>query len=423
MTANTGQDSGPDLEGLKDFIDERDRNRTRFFVGRAKQIADVEGTCDLAFRRFREGSALAGTTLLMQGAPGAGKTALLKHLEDRWSRRAPAQPRALIVDRQRLASPAALAFDIAECLDPAKARLFRQTMTSGRQANLGLVPAGVAGTRTTATAPPTADFSELRRMFPTEAWERPLCLMVDEIQNLEPAQGTTLEALHLASDGLPIVPVLAGLSNAQEALARHGRISRLAIDSVHTLGCLEPGQPADAVLRMLERFRVEARPAEAERWAGLLEHACDGWPQHLQNGMRALAENLVAVGGALVAVDQAAVLNRTRERREAAYRARKSDEMRGAAFLVGSVMASMPADGLNRHEMIDLIQARSVHAGGSGWKLPEGMSAVKFLDHLVSRGALQRREDEKLACPIPSFRRFLMRDRPDPGRSAPDPAD
>ena len=412
MTANTGQNLGPDLEGLNDFIDERDRNRARFFVGREKQIADVEGICDLALRRFREGSALAGSTLLIQGAPGAGKTALLKYLEERWSRFGSGQPMALIVDRRRLANPTSLAFDIAECLDPEKAKVFRQATTHGRQANLGVGPAGITGTRTTATAPPSADFSELRRLFPTEAWERPLCLMIDEIQNLEPEQGTTLESLHLASDGLPVVPLLAGLSNAQEALARHGRISRLASDAVCTLGCLEAGQPADAVLQMLDSFCVEAKPADAECWARLLERASDGWPQHLQNGMRALAEGLVAVGGKLDAVDKAAVLARTREWREAAYRARKSDEMRGAAFLVGSVMASVPDNGLNRHEIIDLIQACSAHVGGSGWKLPEGMSAVKFLDHLVSRGALQRRGDDRLACPIPSFRRFLMQDAP-----------
>ncbi len=385
--ANIERDSR--LSALRSFVVQGDRDRARFFVGREQEIAEIEYLCDLALRQFRTGSPLAGTTRVIRGAPGAGKTSLLTHLQERWAAGDERAPLALSVDRQRLANPAALIFDMAECLDPERARAFRQTE-------------------------PFAYLSALRRLFPPETWERPICLMVDEVQNLRPEEGEILESLHVASDGLPIVPVLAGLSNAQDVLAREGRISRLGSGAAHTIGCLEAGLPAEAVRRMLDRFGIEAAEDEAERWAGLLERESDGWPQHLQNGMRALAEGSIATGGRLAAVDEAAVLARAQQWREETYRARCSPEMRRAAPLVGAVMAALPEEGLEEYRIVDLIAAEAGRREGIGWALPEGLSAAQFLDHLVHRGALQQQPDDRLACPIPSFRRFLMQDRTPP---------
>ena len=405
----------PDLDAARHFVQQEDRSRAWFFVGREKEIRNVETVLSEALSECQAGGSLFGATRLIRGAPGAGKTALLTHLRERWPADGRAgEPRALLVDRQRLANPTGLVFDIAECLDAEKARAFRQTETRGREVTLGVGPLAGGGTQATATSPPPADLSELRRLFPPETWERPICLMVDEVQNLRPEEGRILESLHAASDGLPIVPVLAGLSNAQDVLAREGRISRLGSGAAHTLGCLEAGLPAEAVRRMLDRFGIEAAEDEAERWAGLLERESDGWPQHLRNGMRALAEESIATGGRLAAVDEAAVLARARQWREETYRARCSPEMRRAAPLVGAVMAALPEEGLEEYRIVDLIAAEAGRREGSGWALPEGFSARQFLDHLVHRGALQQQPDDRLACPIPSFRRFLMQDRTPP---------
>ena len=78
----SGNDGRPELDGLRAFVREGDRNRARFFVGREAQLRDIELACADAFAGFRAGRPLAGTTRLIQGAPGAGKTALLRHFED-----------------------------------------------------------------------------------------------------------------------------------------------------------------------------------------------------------------------------------------------------------------------------------------------------------------------------------------------------
>ncbi len=410
MTANTGQDRSPDLDRLREFVAERDRNAAWFFVGRTAEIDEIEKTCALAFRRFREGKALAGATRLFQGAPGAGKTALLTHLQEKWAQAGDGEPHPLLVDRPTLDDPAALVLAIAELLDPDKAQQFRQTVTRGRAATVGVGALSGSGTQATATAPPLAGLSELRRMFPPADWTRPVCLMVDEIQNLDPKEGKTLESLHLAVDGLPIVPVLAGLSSSQAALTRRGGISRLSRGAVRTLGCLEAGQAAEAVRWMLACFRIETEKADAKRWADLLERISDRWPQHLQNAMQALGEGLLEVGGILANVDEGAVTGRARLWRLESYGQRRGPEMRGAVILVGHLMAAVRDGGLHRHQVVDTIRARirDRPEGSSARRLPKGISPEDFLEHLIHRSALQEGEDDRLVCPIPSFRAFLV---------------
>ena len=411
MTANTRQNLGPDLDRLREFVAERDRNAAWFFVGRTAEIAEIEETCALAFRRFRQGRALAGATRLFQGAPGAGKTALLRHLQEKWAAAdTPSAPLSLYIDASALGDPSAIMALIAETLDPEKGAEFRRTTISGGEAKAGVLGIGVGGTWETSTAPPPPDFGALRRLFPAKTWTGPLCLLVDEVQTLTEHQGALIRPLHLAVDGLPIVPVLAGLASSQERLARQGGISRLSIGSTYTIGCLERGQAAEAVRRMLGRLRIDAEDEDAERWAGLLERISDRWPQHLQNAMRALGESLLEVGGALASVDETAVLRRARSGRLDSYGQRMSPEMRGSIILVGNLMAAVRNGGQHRHQVVDTIRARidDRPEGSSARQLPEGMSPTGFLDHLIHRGALQEGEDDRLVCPIPSFRLFLI---------------
>ncbi len=391
---------GPDLEALRFFSEPSDRERAVFFVGRAGEIEDIERALARALRHAQAGQRSAGATRLIQGAPGAGKSAPLAHLEEQWTQAGPRAPHVLLVHLGELADPDRIAQAIAARLDPRRAERFRRTET--RSGSIGI--SGVGGAWAAETAPP-AGFGALRDMFPPQRWEQPLCLLVDEVQNLEPDQAGTVRRLHEAVDGLPIVPVLAGLANARDVLAKHG-ISRLSVGTVHMLGRLEPGQPAESVEMMLERFRIDAAEADAARWAALLEELSDRWPQHLRNGMRALAEGLLSSGGALASVDEKAVLAGAEERRLDSYRARRSSEMLGSGLLLAAAMGAVPEDGLGYVETLRAIEENA--GAASGWRLPAGMGPEAYLDHLVHRGALQDDGTGRLACPIPSLRRFLV---------------
>ena len=377
---------GPDLDGLRFFSEPSDRERAAFFVGRAGEIEDIERALARALRHAQAGQRSAGATRLIQGAPGAGKSALLAHLEEKWTQAGPRAPHVLPVYLEDLTEPDCIARTIAACLDPCRAQLFPPTET--RSGSVG-----------------ASGFSALIQMFPPDRWERPLCLLVDEVQNLESGQAGVIRRLHEGVGGLPIVPVLAGLANSPHVLAKRG-ISRLSVGTVHMLGRLEPGQSAESVKMMLERFRVEAAEVEAARWVALLEELSDRWPQHLRNGMRALANGLLASGGVLASVDEKAVLAGAEERRLDSYRARRSPEMLASGLLLAAVMEAVPEDGLGYVETLRVIEESA--GAASGWRLPAGMGPEEYLDHLVHRGALQDDGTGRLACPIPSFRRFLV---------------
>lgn len=80
--------------------------------------------------------------------------------------------------------------------------------------------------------------------------------------------------------------------------------------------------------------------------------------------------------------------------------------MRDARYLVAAVMRALqeksPED-----SVVDKIDRHPGSNTGKGWLLPDGMNARNFSDHLIYRGALQNGPDGKMACPIPSFRKFL----------------
>ena len=209
---------------------------------------------------------------------------------------------------------------------------------------------------------------------------------------------------HEATHGLPVVPLLAGLGNSGEVLDGAG-ISRLARGSVHWLGPLEPGQPADAVRLMLRHFGIDSAAGETDRWAARLEERSDRWPQHLNGAMAALAEALLAADGALGKVEPDSVLARERAYRVESYEARRSPEMRESRRFLAALMAANP-DGKQPDDI--LADMERLARDRAGWRLPEGHDARPLLRPFWSARACCRTVgDGRFACPIPSLGRYL----------------
>ncbi len=116
------------------------------------------------------------------------------------------------------------------------------------------------------------------------------------------------------------------------------------------------------------------------------------------------------------------MLERARAYREEGYERCQSSGMKDAVDLVAAVMEAVPANqGLHLSSVLDTIDKKVEAAPGSGWKLPEGMDADQFLEHLIHRGALQPINADSLACPIPGLRSWLIdRTRPKAERPGPE---
>ena len=412
---------GPDLGGLAAFMDRGDREDAVFFVGRDHEIGAVERLCTRAFDLARSGKAARGATCLFQGAPGAGKTALLLELQYRWLG-APAMDDAparsgsgavlpVVVHWSDLGSEEIVVRAILRAVDTGLDEAYRQARSSDAHAPAGVAGWFRAGKRSgQTTSPPALTFVELVEAvtsFHGGGWPGPVCLMVDEIQATEQGRASVLGRLHEGVPGLPIVPVLAGLGSSEDRLSSLNiGLSRLSSRSVHHIGALTHAEAREAVDRMLAAYRID-RHGENTDWPEILATWSEAWPQHLHNAMRALAEGLIEAGGRLSDVDARRVTQIEADLRGESYRARVSPEMDSARKLVAQVMAALPAAGLRRGQVLGEIE-RAADPAEPEWRLLDGMSPGAFLEQLIHRGALQQVQDDLFRCPIPSFRDYLI---------------
>jgi len=431
---------------LAKFALRGDRREAQFFVGRESEIRMVERLCREMIDSVRSGDfAVDGPTLLFQGAPGAGKTSILKELVRRWNavpkgerdrRRTP-----IVVRRsfRQLADPVGVATAIAIAVRPMVEEVSRTTGYKERRVGGGgklevggaIVPAkGSVGSEATyvtgkTVIPPDLDFETLAKTFPPKDWTRPVVLMVDEIQNVRKfpdMDHSVISDLQLTMYDLPIVPLYAGLGDSLTALRECGISPRLSQGHRRTIGCLEPGDPGEAAKNMLKEFADGPAPADLDFWAREIERISDRWPMHLHNAMTALARGLVEAERNLAEVDIDGIIELAERWRWDSYVERaKTDLMRAANGLVAKVMASLPNEGKTENELIGEIarlgRPRDDY-GNMGYRLV-GVDPDGFFTHLLHQGALIEGEDERFTCPIPSFRSFLM----ERGGEPPPPSD
>ncbi len=276
---------GPDLDGLEEFAKRGDRRSARFFVGRADLIDLVEGACAIAKKAFKDGESFEGATLLLQGAPGAGKTALLTELRQRWEKAGGTAPTAVKIRPAHLEDPAEVAGRVAEAVSPGSSGEWRTERFWEVSAEARAFGSGGGGRKGRSVPPATATLDALRERLPPFRWKRPFCLMVDEIQGVwseaeqkvRPKAADTLLALHDEALGLPIVPLYAGLGDSHDILSK-ANLTRLTTGYVRSLGALTGEEAEEAVDRMLKEFRVSRRD-DGVGWPKYLAGLSDGWPQ------------------------------------------------------------------------------------------------------------------------------------------------
>ncbi|MCY4593067.1 MAG: ATP-binding protein [Alphaproteobacteria bacterium] len=407
----------PDIEGLTAFSRSSDRQLTPFFVGRRDEATDILRQLDAASQRYGSGNPApaAGATRLIQGAPGAGKSSLLFELARRWDAAGGNAPRAVMLSLPDFSDSETLAAGIVRQLSPDGAAGLRQTGTATSGGSVRLPGVTASYSRSATTGPRGA-----RDLLHTLDWSRPACLMIDEIQAFA-GNATAFENLlefHLGTHGLPIVPVFAGLASARAVLAWHG-FSRLSSGAVHTLGCLDQADAVDAVGRFLDHYRVDLSGAECD-WPDRLAELSDGWPMHLHNAMRALAVALAPVSGRLAGVDTAAVEQHAMDLRREAYFQLQDGRLEEACSLVAAVLQALPAEGARKSEVIGRIE-QLARPESPAWRLPAGLSASTFFEFMVHRGVFQPGPENLYACPIPSFRQFLIEEGKPPTPAPSDP--
>lgn len=297
---------------LERLADTGDRSAPVVFAGRGEEFALLE----TAIKGVRHGE--EGHTVVIQGVPGAGKTALLGEFAARLLARGADEQNPVIPVKLAATAmdskPAAIVEEIDRAFRDLKAsEWWRRAVEKATDSThfignalFAAVTRKPLGEFTVASRAPDSlnlvlnDYASLRlgRRGST------IVLLVDEAQNLPdtPMVRRHLETLHTSgTGGSSTMLACFGLANTVERLAHLG-VSRLATGHTRTVGALSDEDARAVVAGTLDVVFAQQPFDEQERiqWIGAATDAIvdesGGFPHHLTNGCRALAKAVLREG-------------------------------------------------------------------------------------------------------------------------------
>ncbi len=380
-------------QNREDYIRAGDRARVGadpYFVGRERELAIFLQALELTAEEG--GSCGKDETLVVQGPPGAGKTALLEECAVLVA----ARPNhvAVRIQPDELGSVDGLLQAIDSAVGvPAARRIAEDLAERGGQAG----PAGI-GPR------PGARGSAATLLKGREdLWkDKVVVLLVDEAQNIRESDSSReiTQYLHAAVRGTGILLACFGLGNTQDKLTALG-ISRLAGKRVTTLQRLTIAQARESIGRVFAACGVRGPAAERELWIDALAKLSQGWPQHMRVVASETLEELSAFAMDVSASSLARVLEAGKAAKDRYY------EHRLSAVSLWMPVYRQFAEELEKpgvpylrlHQIAEIARPYL-----KGWDA----DFQEFLAATVHAGVLSR-EDSRYTISIPSFAEYLRR--------------
>ena len=385
----------PFLRRKKDLvrISGDDRGPTPFFHGREREISSFDTVLDDARAK------VGGSIFMVQGAPGAGKTALLHECAKRAAAR---QWHVVEIAPSALHDPK----ELADCLaQPYVAKTVRQSQGS---ASIGVA---ILGGRYSKGDSIELTGLSVKQMIRQAAKRRGLVLILDEAQILakggqirtveDAAIAENLAQIHNGGFGAPVVLLAGGLGILQRVFSSFG-ITRFRSDSVHNLGpvSLPTGQ---AIARdwLVRAGGVFDGDPLLPHWTNTLAMKSQGWPQHLHNYILAAVTWIRENNGELQPQVPHNVLAEARKNRESYYGGRTSELDEVAIEVFANYLATLgPDQSLKKASVVAALRAH----------MPDSKAEVVF-DDLLQKGVLARRPHPQTGynVPIPSMHRWLVK--------------
>lgn len=243
---------------------------------------------------------IGGGTTIFQGAPGAGKSALmLECMEAVRQHSTPEKPWvAVSVAPGDLKSPADVMAALVDATEGESTRLSTLTpdadspklehlLNLGKRlydklSKRGFSSAGVSvGGKTQVDKDWKVSPATLFRQAAELVEKINFVIFVDEAQNtpVEPSTKAVLDCLHRDSQGIFLVAVFFGLSDTVDVLRKCG-LSRLALDRVVNLEPLSLEDASGSFRRMIDTYYTGS-DEEKSVWSTTLAELSQGWPQHI----------------------------------------------------------------------------------------------------------------------------------------------
>ena len=283
-----------------------DRGPAEYFHGRTEILCDFE---DL-LGRAREGE--NGTTFLIQGAPGVGKTALLDQCEKRASSQgweiANIGPGALWDPNHLLASLG-------------RGQKYKGTE---RSTQIGIKSFLGWGFKSARPQPTVKNI--------LEEGNSPLLLILDEAHGLgeegippsehKESARTVLEFIHNGKLERPVILLAAGLGTLSAAFGSMG-ISRFKGGCFIELRALSEESERAVIRDWLKK--AGGAKGDLTAWMDTIAQKAHGWPQHILSYVEPAKDYLIANNGIMTEIGLKAVLEAGERGREAYYRQRLKD--------------------------------------------------------------------------------------------------
>ena len=370
-----------------------DRGPARYFHGRVQIRSSFGGLLNEACM------GLGGTTFLIQGAPGAGKSALLDVLSkqaqgSKWH--------TVSIYAQALYDPVFMAQQLG-IKSP-------QQIQRYVEADARLLKTGRISTE-------TGVLSVSQVLQNAHKSKRGILLVMDEAQTIvnrvgNEALGYTLDAIHNGQIGRPVILLVGGLGLTKAAFGKLG-ISRFQGNCLVNLGRLSP-EPERAVVRdWLEKGG--GAQEDVTPWINAITQETDGWPQHIVSFAQPAAQVIRRHNGQMTTEGLTEVLKFGRKRKEEYYLNRSAEiSYRDLALLGACIQFRGRQMRWERHELIEVLDIV---------KRLEGKTASGVLDTMLAKGVLAG-DLEQYHVPIPSMEDWLERrfqryisERPEAGQA------
>ena len=324
------------------------------------------------------------TTFVVQGAQGAGKTALLHQL------RGEAEGWVVVpIKPMVLETPAAM----AQALGKAYTASERESLRASAQfvgVDLGRTLAGIQ----------TVTEVLKRGVGPKEK----VLLVMDEAQHLAaPSSDRAAAVIRDVLDNITngeterhISLLLGGLSHTESALSDRG-LSRLRMECCHTIGRFEKAATAASVIHdWLVEVGCDRQHIPA--WTSALLPGADRWAQHIILCVASVRDHILAHGDNPSPSAIQSVLACVAERKRDFYSKRTRDVDGDAVAALGVMVGLCGWQEVYRHDELASVfdvPARSV-------------DSPAIVQSMLAHGVLTKTDDGRYSVPIPSMERHLI---------------
>ncbi len=355
-----------------------DRGPARYFYGRTRILYDFNDLLRLALTEND-----ARTTILIQGPPGAGKTALLEEmaldaLEDQWD--------VFEINYDDLHNPAQMAQTLGK------------PYVSSKQDAFG-TDVKVVGTE---HSKEVAGDSSVSRVLEKMNPKKGILLILDEAQYVgrffdtsnESAVASTLNRLHNGKLPHPVILLAAGLGMSKASFGKLG-VSRFKGGCFVELGALG-NESERAVIRdwLTKEGGAKSDPTV---WMDAIAQKTHGWPQHFTAYGDAAARQIQHDHGEMTSAGLDTVHRVGAKRREAYYKQLTENISRKErSSLAGLLINVAPADQLDREDTEEFLSRYL------------GPDKAKDLFRRATEKGVLHSHDGAYSIPIPSMQTWLL---------------